>query len=86
MYSPVKVREGEYAEGDLREWAIKLVGGGRLRREPGNDNEVEAGFTGKPGRLASLPGADGVKPICVLRQDLVAKRWVPPSDLVNSNR
>lgn len=86
MYSPVKTREGKSAEGDLREWANKLVGGGRLRREPGNDSEVEAGFTGKPVRPASLKGVDGERPICVLRLDLVAKQKVTPSILVNSNR
>ena len=82
MFSPVKAKEGRSAEGDLREWAIKLVGGGRLRREPGFVAEVEAGFTGKPTGPASPDGADGERPICALRLDLVEEQRVPPSVLV----
>lgn len=82
MFSPVKPREGRSAEGDLREWAIKLVGGGRLRREPGFVAEVEVRFPGKPSGPASPDGTDGERPICALRPDLVAEQRVPPLVLV----
>lgn len=81
MFSPVKSHLGKNAEGDLREWAVKLVGGGRLRWEPGCAAEVAAGSTGKPFRLAGRSGTDGVKPIPSLRQDLVTEPRVPPSVL-----
>lgn len=82
MFNAVKERKGECAGGDLREWADKLVGGGRLRWEPVEGCEVLCRFAGKPRRPASLRGADAVRPICVLRFDLVAKQRVPASVLV----
>lgn len=82
MFTGMRTRKGEKAEGGLREWANKLVGGGRLRREPGDDVKVEGRLTGKPFRPASLKGIDGERPICAWRLDLVAEQKVPPSSLV----
>lgn len=82
MFSPVIQSRDKRAEGDLREWAIELVGGGRLRLEPGFVAEVEAGTAGKPSGPASPEGADGVRSIRVPRLDLVTEQKIPPSVLV----
>jgi hypothetical protein len=82
MTSPVISEEGRSAEGDLREWAFKLVGGGRLRREPSFDFKVGAGSTGKLSRPAGRDSCDGVKPYIPRRENLVPEREVPPSILV----